>query len=170
MNNQGRQEFLIALGNRVRQLRCEKEMSLDELARKCGYTSENARSSIQKIEAGKTDLPTSKIKAIADALETTPGYIMGWDEMDESANTEKISAEAAMWDFIGQRYGERTAAQLNDLLQLKPAEQERIWKLLEGYSKLDNEDRIVLLARAYQILEDMLAAEKYSKQDGGKAV
>lgn len=75
-----------------------------------------------------------------------------------------------MWDFIGQRYGERTAAQLNDLLQLKPAEQERIWKLLEGYSKLDNEDRVVLLARAYQILEDMLAAEKYSKQDGGKAV
>ena len=75
-----------------------------------------------------------------------------------------------MWDFIGQRYGERTAAQLNDLLQLKPTEQERIWKLLEGYSKLDNDDRIVLLSRAYQILEDMLAVEKYSKQEGGKAV
>lgn len=94
------------------------------------------------------------------SMEATQLDIEGWDKKSE---TQKLSAEVAMWDFIGQRYGERTAAQLNDLLQLKPAEQERIWKLLEGYSKLDNDDRIVLLSRAYQILEDMLATEKYSK-------
>ena len=101
------------------------------------------------------------------SMEATQLDLEGWDK---KFDTEKLSAETAMWDFIGQRYGERTAAQLNDLLQLKPTEQERIWKLLEGYSKLDNDDRIVLLSRAYQILEDMLAVEKYSKQEGGKAV
>ena len=155
------------IGERIKIRREQLNISQDELAKKIGYKS---RSSINKIEMGHYNLTQSKIKAIADALETTPGYIMGWDEMDENADTEKLSAETAMWDFIGQRYGERTAAQLNDLLQLKPTEQERIWKLLEGYSKLDNDDRIVLLSRAYQILEDMLAVEKYSKQEGGKAV
>ena len=51
-------------------------MSQDELAKKLGYKS---RSSINKIEMDSRNLTQSKIKAIADALETTPSYIMGWD-------------------------------------------------------------------------------------------
>jgi len=149
----------VAIGERIKIRREQLNIAQDELAKKIGYKS---RSSINKIEMGHYNLTQSKIKAIADALETTPGYIMGWDEIDENANMEKLSVEVVMWDFIGKRYGERIAEQLNALLQLKPVEQERIWKLLEGYFKLDNEDRIILLSRAYQILEDMLEDEKYS--------
>lgn len=35
---------------------------------------------IAKIEKGQVDLPQSKIIAFADALETTPGLLMGWSE------------------------------------------------------------------------------------------
>lgn len=38
------------------------------------------KSSISKIENGKADIPQSKIAAFADALETTPAYLMGWEE------------------------------------------------------------------------------------------
>ena len=75
---------------------------------------------------------------------------------------DEHAAEAAMWDFIGKRYGEDTAEMMNQILELKPKEQEKISKLLTGYSNLDDEDRIILFARAYQILEDMLADDKYS--------
>ena len=62
------------IGNRVRLLREELRMSQDELATRLGYKS---RSSINKIELGQRNLTQSKIKALADALDTTPAYIMG---------------------------------------------------------------------------------------------
>ena len=55
-------------------------MSQEELAKKLGYKS---RSSINKIETDERNLTQSKIKSIADALLTTPSYIMGWDEPKE---------------------------------------------------------------------------------------
>lgn len=61
----------------IKNRRLELGLSQEDLARKMGYTS---RSSIAKIEAGKNDIPQSKIKAFAKALETTPGYLMGLDE------------------------------------------------------------------------------------------
>lgn len=65
------------IGNRIRKRREELGLSQDELGKRIGYKS---RSSINKIELGHRNLTQSKIKAIADALETTPSYIMGWDE------------------------------------------------------------------------------------------
>lgn len=70
------------IGERIKTRREQLGMSQDELARKLGYKN---RSSINKIELNKQNLRQSKIKAIADALETTPGYIMGWDKSADSA-------------------------------------------------------------------------------------
>ncbi len=70
-------EFLEILGEKIRRKRKEAGLSQEELAAKTGYTS---RSSINKIELGKVDLPQSKIKIIAQALNTTPAYLMGWDD------------------------------------------------------------------------------------------
>ena len=62
------------IGARIKSRRQELSLSQEELARKIGYTS---RTSIAKIEAGDIDLPQSKIVAFAEALETTPSWIMG---------------------------------------------------------------------------------------------
>lgn len=62
---------------KIKELRISKGMSQDDLASLTGYTS---RSSIAKIEAGEVDLPQSKIQAFADALHTTPQFLMGWEE------------------------------------------------------------------------------------------
>lgn len=67
----------MTIGDRIKHRREELRLSQDELAKKLGYKS---RSSLNKIELNQRDLPQSKIKAIADALGTTPSYIMGWDE------------------------------------------------------------------------------------------
>ena len=61
-------------------MREQQNISQDELAKKTGYTS---RSSIAKIESGLVDLPQSKIVAFANALNTTPAYLMGWNDIPE---------------------------------------------------------------------------------------
>ena len=63
---------------RIKELRLSLGMSQGELAEKTGYGD---RSSIAKIESGKVDLTQSKIVAFASALKTTPGYLMGWDDV-----------------------------------------------------------------------------------------
>lgn len=67
------------LYDRIRLRREELKMSQEDLASKLGYKS---RSTIAKIEAGENDIPQSKIKAFAEALQTTPAYLMGWSETD----------------------------------------------------------------------------------------
>lgn len=64
------------LFKRIKARREELNMSQEDLAKLMGYKS---RSSINKIELGENDIPQSKIKAFADALRTTPAYLMGWD-------------------------------------------------------------------------------------------
>lgn len=75
------------IGSRIRNRREELGLSQDELGKRLGYKS---RSSINKIELDQRNLTQSKIKAIADALETTPSYIMGWDEPDQKFDEEKL--------------------------------------------------------------------------------
>ena len=65
------------IGERIRKRREELNMSQAELARILGYKS---RTSVYKMELGERGLPQKKIKQIAEALHTTPEYIMGWEE------------------------------------------------------------------------------------------
>lgn len=69
----------MTLADRVRKKREELGWSQDELAHRMGYKH---RTSINKIETGR---PVSQkiIARLADALDTTVPYLMGWDETKE---------------------------------------------------------------------------------------
>ena len=77
---------MLELYKRIRERREELHISQDDLARKVGYKS---RTSIHKIEMGMTDLSQSKIMEIADALSTTPEYLMGWTDYSLPHITEE---------------------------------------------------------------------------------
>lgn len=78
----------MTLGEKVKLKREELNLSQEELAEKMNYKS---KTSIHKIETGITDLPLSKVKELADVLNTTPAYLMGWEEdkKEELTNQEK---------------------------------------------------------------------------------
>lgn len=78
---------MLALYKNIKAKREELGLSQEALARLTGYTS---RTSIAKIEAGSVDLAQSKIKQFADALHTTPSFLMGWEENLEQANTDVL--------------------------------------------------------------------------------
>ena len=71
---------MATLYDRITSRRTELGLTVEELAHKMGYKD---KSSISKIENGKADIPQSKIAAFADALQTTPAYLMGWEEQPE---------------------------------------------------------------------------------------
>ena len=66
----------MTIGERIKQRRIELGMTQDELAQKIGYKS---RSSVNKLESARV-LPSRKIEKMADALECTPSYLMGWTD------------------------------------------------------------------------------------------
>ena len=66
----------MTIGERVKQLREMKNMTQEELAHKLGYKN---KSSVAHIENGR-DIPRSMVVKLADVLETTPSYLMGWDD------------------------------------------------------------------------------------------
>lgn len=65
---------MLELYKNIKIRREELGLSQEELAKMTGYTD---RSSIAKIEKGNVDLPLSKIKLFAKALNTTPSTLMG---------------------------------------------------------------------------------------------
>lgn len=72
------------IGERIKNRREQLDMSQEELAKRLGYKS---RSSINKIEKDASGLPQTKIAAIANALHTTPAFIMGWEEEQQKNST-----------------------------------------------------------------------------------
>jgi transcriptional regulator with XRE-family HTH domain len=72
------------IGKNIMARRKELGLTQEELATKMGYKS---KSTINKIELGRNDIPQSKIVAFANALETTPAYLMGWEKVQKENDT-----------------------------------------------------------------------------------
>ena len=65
------------IGDKIFDRRTALNMSQDELAQKVGYKD---RSSIAKIESGERDIRQKKLIEFAKALNTTPQWLMGYEE------------------------------------------------------------------------------------------
>ena len=70
-------------GNRIKSARINKRMTLDELAKRAKTT----RQTLSRYETGIIqNIPSDKIEALADILDVTPAYIMGWKEENNIPN------------------------------------------------------------------------------------
>ena len=65
------------LGERIKALRKEKGLSLEQLAEIIG----TSRQTVHRYETGAiSNIPSEKIEAMARALETSPSKLMGWED------------------------------------------------------------------------------------------
>lgn len=78
----------MTIGQRIKARREQLNMSQDELAKKCGYSS---RSTINKIELDQRNLPQPKIVAMANALDVNIGYLLGIADVEKPAETSELS-------------------------------------------------------------------------------
>ena len=90
------------IGYRIKEKRKELKMSADELAKRLGKD----RSTVYRYEKGDIEnLPLDILEPIAKALQTTPAYLIGWEEkkIEESpVEMAELYAEIIMdEDFVG---------------------------------------------------------------------
>lgn len=112
-------DSLFAFGQRVKHQRESIGMSQQELAQLVGYKS---RSSINKIELGKNDVVQSTIQKLADALQTTPAYLMGWEDLvareAEEARSGRRTAREEMFRTHGTEHSISSLQLINDKVAL----------------------------------------------------
>lgn len=120
----------MTIGDRIKSRREQLHMSQEELAVKIGYKS---RSSVNKIELNQYNLKQSKIKLIADALETTPAYIMGWEESNSVSSPKAQSAK----DIIIAEYGPVVFDSVKLFIQLDSIDQGSILERMRMFLEQD---------------------------------
>ena len=78
----------MTIGKNIKARRMELKMSQRELSDRMGYSN---HSTITRIEAGKVDIPQSKIEKFAEVLKTTPAVLMGWIDEETSKKNDIIT-------------------------------------------------------------------------------
>ena len=72
---------------RIKKRRLELEYSFQDLADKTNMS----KSTLQRYETGAIkNLPLDKLEVLASALQTTPSYLMGWDEAKEEPKKKGV--------------------------------------------------------------------------------
>ena len=67
----------MSIGQRIRFIRTQQGLTIDDLARKLGKN----RTTIYRYENGDIEnLPLGILDSLADALNTTPAQLMGWED------------------------------------------------------------------------------------------
>lgn len=132
------------MGQRIRDRRIALELTLDELGKRVGVGA----STVRKWETGYIkDMRSDKIQKVADALDVTPAYLMGWDE-SQSVSVEQVNTNNGL---IGQANAPVYINGENTPVQLSKEETE----LLRIYKELSVRGRMQLLTKAM----DLEAAE-----------
>jgi len=70
------------IGKRIKEKRIELGITQEDLASKLGYKS---KTTIAKIENGTNDITQSRVVDFANALNTTPAYLMGWEDSESQS-------------------------------------------------------------------------------------
>jgi len=144
------------IGKKIRQIRKGKKITQKQLADSLGVHE----SSITKYEKGTTDIPLSKIKKIAEALEVSPFEIMGPAYFDNILDIDRIRTEVEMYELLAQLFNEE--------------EMEQISSIIKNFEKIKNKKRLVdysnnlLKADEYDltaIVRDDSMKPKYNKGD-----
>lgn len=111
----------MTIGQRIKFRRTQLGLTQLELAQKLGYES---KATIARIEADNRNLKQSKIKAIADALDTTPSYIMGWEDEKDDKEATLSASQKELLDKI-TRLDDSKVATLLELCDLYLSAQDK---------------------------------------------
>ena len=122
-----KKDFLKILGNNIKKYRDDKGLSQEALANLCGWNTDNARSTISKIEKGTNDVPTSKLKIIAEKLGVSVCDLMDCSNIQEQSESVEL---------VKQVYDEETKF------------------VISSFIKLDAVDRIKVIERINTLLDD----------------
>ena len=87
------------MGEKIKMLRTQKSMTLEELGDRVGV----GKSTVRKWENGMiANMRRDKIAKIANALDCSPAYLLGWEENDESEQLKRLTEYAKRLGNLSQ--------------------------------------------------------------------
>lgn len=117
----------MSIGQRIKYLRMKRGMSLDDLAEKLGKN----RTTIYRYENGDIEnLPLGILGPLADALDTTPGYLMGWGHKETLSTKISDGCDEAIYSSMNEMYT-RHFEMWNKAFGMDPFTDEEHEKLIE---------------------------------------
>ena len=126
----------LSMGERIKMLRIQNNLTLEQVGQKVGV----GKSTVRKWETGMiANMKRDKIYALAEALHTTPAYLMGWEE-NSNTNTGVNNG------IIGNHNSHNVVG--------LDANGEIEKEILNICKKLDIKRKNALLTRAYELLDD----------------
>lgn len=113
------------IGKRIKERRKELGMSADDLARQLGKD----RSTIYRYEKGDIEnMPLDILEPIAKVLNTTPQFLMGWDQIQKQ-NDQLVEL------IVRLRRDESFAGIVKKLDKLQPEQLDSVNQLLSAFVK-----------------------------------
>lgn len=139
-------------GQIIKMLREDRGMTQEQLAALMGYSH---KSSINKIEMGKADLPQSKLIAFAKVLGVTPCELLGLEP------TKATEEQIELWD---KRFNENQRLQKEVFLleEIQKNFGKEAIKLLDLFCSLNKSGK----QKAIENLEDLTSIQKYIEKEG----
>ena len=126
------------MGQKIHKHRVELELTLAEFGKRVGVGASTAR----KWETGYIkDMKSDKIQRVAEVLEVSPAYLMGWQEspyIEEKQDSERLLVREQTASYI---------TNTNEPIQLSEEETE----LLRIYKELSVKGRVKLLTTAISL-------------------
>lgn len=99
------------IGQRIKLMRIQQGLSIDDLAYRLGKN----RTTVYRYENGDIEnLPLGILDSLADALNTTPAYLMGWETPDNTEHTVYEQYEPIVTAYATQWFEEMGSNILND--------------------------------------------------------
>lgn len=124
----------MTMGDRIHYLRTEQRLTLQELGDKVGVGA----STVRKWETGFIkNLRTDKMQKLAEALDTSIDYLMGWTDNSINVGTNN--------GVIGQNSGE---------IHIEQERSKEEAELLRIFESLSVRDRSKLMAYAWSLEEE----------------
>ncbi len=134
-------------GQIIKMMREQRNMTQEYLAEKMGYSH---KSSINKIEMGKADLPQSKILAFAKIFGVSPCELLGYEPQPATEEQKKL------WDEkLNANQSLQTEVQVIEAVQ-KMFGKDSV-KVLQLFNTLNQSGK----TKALETLEDFTAIQKY---------
>lgn len=103
------------MSQKIKELRKKKGLTLEQVADVVGV----GKSTVRKWETGLiANMRRDKIASLAKALGTTPAYLMGWDEKNNSPEEPKLTEREKMVLELFRKIPEDRQAEALELLQV----------------------------------------------------
>lgn len=112
----------MSVGQRIRIAREQKNMTLDEVAKRC----ETTKQTIYKYENEiVTNIPYDKIVLLSKALDVTPSYLFGWEEKENYPSEQQLTEVERLALELFRKIPEDKQAEALDLLRVALKMQQR---------------------------------------------